>query len=93
MLATSKPETSLAANKIIIALTINRNNPKVSMVIGKVKKTKTGLTINCKSAKTTATQIAVLKLSNLTPLNIFGNKYTPTAVSSILNIPIIVTKF
>ena len=56
---TAKPSTNLSANKIIIALITNRNKPKVTIVAGKVKKTKSGRTNIFNSAITTATIMAV----------------------------------
>lgn len=59
---------------MMIALTINRNSPKVKMVIGSVRNTRIGRTKNCNNASTIATRMAVENLSKVTPLNIFGNK-------------------
>ena len=59
ILLTEKPSINLLANKIIKALMTNKNNPKVTMVIGKVKITKIGFTIRFKIDSTTATKIAV----------------------------------
>lgn len=74
MLATSNPETKYAVIRIMMALTINKNNPSVKMVIGRVRNTKIGRTKNCSNASTIATRMAVENLSKVTPLNIFGNK-------------------
>ncbi len=57
-LETAKPSTNLSANKIIQALITNKNNPKVTMVAGKVKKIKIGRTNIFNSDITTATIIA-----------------------------------
>ena len=54
---TSKPSTSWSANKIMHALITKRNNPKVIMVAGKVKKIKSGRTNIFRSDITTATII------------------------------------
>lgn len=43
------------------ALITSRNKPKVTIVIGKVKITKTGLTRRFKTDNTTATKSAVVK--------------------------------
>ena len=58
ILLTEKPSINLSANSIIKALTINKNKPKVSMVIGNVKITKIGFTNTFKTAKIIATMIA-----------------------------------
>lgn len=60
MLLTEKPSINLSANKIIKALITSKNNPKVTMVIGKVKMTKIGFTNRFKTDSTTATIIAVM---------------------------------
>lgn len=52
---------------MIIALITNRNNPRVKMVIGKVKKTKIGFTIAFKIARTIATIIDDFMFSTKTP--------------------------
>lgn len=59
MLLTEKPGINLSASKIINALMTNKNRPKVTMVIGKVKITKMGFTNRFKTDKTAATTIAV----------------------------------
>lgn len=58
MVATSKPLTKYPAINMIIALIIRRKSPKVSMVIGRVKITNIGFTINRSNAITTATMMA-----------------------------------
>lgn len=60
MLLTEKPSINLSANNIIKALIIKRNKPKVIMVIGNVKMTKTGFTKRFKTDNTTATIRAVI---------------------------------
>lgn len=55
---TTKPSTNLSANKMIIALITNKNNPKVTIVAGSVKKTKSGRTNIFNSDITIATIIA-----------------------------------
>lgn len=60
------PSTSLEHNKIINALMANKNNPSVTMVTGKVKITKIGLTKILSNPKTTATIKAVVKSATST---------------------------
>ena len=60
ILLTENPSINLSANKMIKALIINRNNPKVTIVIGKVKITKTGFTNTFRTAKTKATTMALI---------------------------------
>ena len=55
---TAKPSTNLSANKIIQALITNKNNPKVTIVAGSVKKIKSGRTNIFSKEITTATIIA-----------------------------------
>ncbi|GAA3602150.1 hypothetical protein GCM10022396_19540 [Flavivirga amylovorans] len=59
MLFTEKPSINLSANKIINALIISKNKPKVTTVIGKVRTIKTGFTNRFNIDNTTATIIAV----------------------------------
>jgi len=54
------PFISLAASKIISALITKRKRPSVITVIGRVSKTKIGLTIAFKQASTKANIIAVV---------------------------------
>lgn len=61
--STLKPPTIFAHNKIKIALITNKNNPKVKMVTGSVKRTSIGLTNTFSSPKTMATIIEVVKFS------------------------------
>ena len=63
ILLTENPSINLSANKIIKAFITNRNKPKVTMVIGKVKIIKTGFTYTFKTPKTTATIRALIKIS------------------------------
>ena len=65
---------------MMIALIANKNNPKVTTVIGKVKNTKTGLTMAFKIAKTTATIIDDVMFSTETPPINFEMIITKTAV-------------
>ena len=60
ILLTEKPSINLSANNIIKALTIKRNSPKVTMVMGNVKITKTGFTKRFSTDSTTATISAVI---------------------------------
>ena len=64
--STVKPPIKLLANRIMIALIIKRNKPSVMMVTGKVRMTKIGFTMKFNKLKTTATIIAVKKLSTFT---------------------------
>ena len=59
MLLTEKPSINLSAKRIIKALIISKNKPKVTMVIGKVNMTSIGLTNKFKIERTKATIIAV----------------------------------
>ena len=51
---TAKPFINLAAKRMITALITKRNKPKVIMVIGKVKMTKSGFIKASNTANTTA---------------------------------------
>ena len=55
---TAKPSINLSANKIIMALMTNKNNPKVIIVIGKVNIISNGLTKIRKRPNTIATKMA-----------------------------------
>lgn len=55
IVATSKLSTKYPAIKIMIAFIISKKSPKVTIVIGSVKITKIGLTINRNNAITIAT--------------------------------------
>ncbi len=59
ILLTENPPTKASASRIINALTINKNSPNVSMVIGKVRIIKIGLTRKFNKLKTSATITAV----------------------------------
>ena len=65
---------------------INKNNPSVKMVTGKVKTIRIGFTIKFKSDNTMATIIEVVKLSTFTPGKNRAIIITKTAVKSILKI-------
>jgi len=60
ILATLKPVIRLSANKISIALIINKKRPKVIMVTGSVRITKMGLTKKFRRLNTRATIRAVV---------------------------------
>jgi hypothetical protein len=60
ILETPKPSINRSANKIIMAFIINKNNPKVRIVIGRVKIINSGFTNTFKIAITAATIIAVV---------------------------------
>lgn len=68
---TSKPSTSLSVIKIIMVLMTSKNKPKVSSVIGKVKKTSIGFTMAFRKARTAATITAIIMFSTYTPGRIF----------------------
>lgn len=57
---TSKPSTNLSQIKMITAFITNKKSPKVTIVTGKVKKTKIGFTKTLSSPKTAATVIDVV---------------------------------
>lgn len=61
--STLKPPTMLSHNNIIRALIINKNNPNVKNVIGKVRMIKIGLIKILSKPKTIATNKAVVKLA------------------------------
>ena len=56
---TSKPSMKNPASSIISALMTSKNSPKVTIVTGRVKMTKIGLTKKFNKLNTTATKIAV----------------------------------
>ncbi len=72
-----------------MALIINKNNPKVTIVMGKVKMTSIGLTSNRNKAMTIATIIAEPYPSTCTPGRIFAKTTTARAVRSNLIISFI----
>lgn len=63
------------------ALMISRKRPKVTMVMGKVRKTRIGLTVILKRAKTTATTMAVQNPSTAIPGRILARRTTAIAES------------
>ena len=62
-----KPGTRYSANKTKNTLIINKNKPKVSRVIGKVKNTRIGFIKVFNTPNTTAIIAAVTKESTNTP--------------------------
>jgi len=87
MLETPNPSIKLSASKMIKALIINKNNPKVKIVIGKVKITKSGLTKMFNTANTTATiNGVVMESSRETPGKSLAIIITATAVRTSFNI-------
>tara|TARA_R110000823_G_scaffold315139_1_gene445881 strand:- start:299 stop:622 length:324 start_codon:yes stop_codon:yes gene_type:complete len=89
MLLTVKPSISLSARRIIIAFIISKKRPKVTMVTGRVKITKIGFTKKFSKLRTTATIIAVIKLSTETLGKTFDKIITDKALKSILRISFI----
>ena len=85
MLPTAKPSISLSANKIIMALMNKRKRPKVTMVTGRVKITRTGFTRRFNKLSTMATITAVIKVSTDTFGNTLAKIITARALKSILN--------
>ena len=60
ILETPNPSINLSASKIIMALIMSKNKPRVTMVIGRVKIMRIGLTKTFNIAITAATIIAVV---------------------------------
>ena len=58
MLSTENPSINLSAKRIINPFITNKNKPKVRMVTGKVKMTKSGFTKRFRIDNTSATIIA-----------------------------------
>ena len=58
MLSTENPVINLSAKRIINPFITNKNKPKVTMVTGSVKTTKSGFTKRLRTDKTSATIIA-----------------------------------
>ena len=80
---TAKPSTKLSASKIIIAFITNKNKPKVTIVAGNVKNTKSGLTNIFSKAITIATIIAEPYPETETPGKILDSNITANAVNRI----------
>ena len=94
-IAHQKPSTTILSinlSEIIIinAFITSRNNPRVTIVIGKVKKTSMGFTIAFKTAKIIAKTMAEEKLFIWTPDKTFVK---PKATNAVINIRIIKFKF
>jgi len=64
---TVNPGTTALTIRIIIPLIIKVNIPKVKILIGRVRMTRTGLIIALIMPRTKATTIAVKKLATFTP--------------------------
>jgi hypothetical protein len=86
MVATWNPDTKYPAIVIMIALTISRNNPRVTMVNGRVKRIRIGFTNNLSRAKTIATITAVPNPSTQIPGSISDKTITAMAVNNNLKI-------
>ena len=67
--STLKPVTISPANRIMAALMIKRKTPRVRIVIGIVRITRMGLTIEFSNERTAATKMAVNTESIWTPLS------------------------
>ena len=89
-LVTTNPPTKLAAIKMMMAFITKRNNPKVTIVAGNVKKIKSGLTNMFKMAMANATQIAVEIAAISTPGKIPAKANTANAVKTIFRIKFII---
>ena len=80
---TRNPGTIALTKRITIPLITNVNNPRVKILIGRVKIISIGLIIALIMPKTTATTIAVKKLSTFTPGKIYAEITTANALSTI----------
>ncbi len=69
------PSNNLSANKIISALITKRKRPRVTTVIGNVRKTNIGFIMAFKQANTNAKIIAVVILEICTPDKILASTY------------------
>lgn len=87
---TANPSKKWSANRMIKAFMTSKNNPKVTIVIGKVRITRIGFNMAFKSARTIATIIAPVKPATSTPGRNFAKMTTATAVNSILMIKFMV---
>lgn len=74
---------------MIKAFIIRRKSPRVTTVIGKVRNTRIGLTINLNKARTIAAMMAVPYPSTSIPGSICANTTTATAVNKSLKISFI----
>jgi len=77
---TVKPFTSSLHSSIIIPLIMSKNNPRVSIVTGRVKNTSMGFIKMLSSPNTTATINAVMTLFTETPGKKYEIRSTNTAV-------------
>ena len=84
--STANPPTILVHNKIISALIMSKNKPKVNKVTGKVSKTRMGLMKTLSKPNTMATMTEVVKLATETPGMKWAMAITNTAVTKILRI-------
>ena len=83
ILETPKPSINLSAKSIIKAFTTSKNNPSVTIVIGKVSIIKIGLTNTFKIASTNATIRGVVNVSSIdTPGNNFAKITTAIALNT-----------
>jgi len=83
MFSTPKPATSLSASKMITALMIRRKRPKVRIVTGRVRITRTGFTMKLSKLRTMATIIAVIYESTYIPFKSLDKITTARALSKI----------
>lgn len=65
--ATTKPGVIAPASQMVIALITKRNSPKVTIVSGSVRRTKSGLTMALTSPNTIAAIAAAAKLVTMKP--------------------------
>lgn len=90
-----KPGTITAANPKVIAFKINKNNPKVRIIKGKVKNVRMGSNIAFNTPKTAAEIAAFPKPSTSIPKN--GNleiiKKLTAVTNQVMMIPTIVIPF
>lgn len=80
---TAKPSINLSANKMIQALIINKNKPKVTKVAGRVNKMSNGRTNRFSKEITTATITAERYPATDIPGKIFAKTITAKAVNKI----------
>jgi hypothetical protein len=79
---TSKPGTNSAAMITSIALITRVKSPRVKKVIGKVRKTRIGLTKVLSVPRTTATIAAVINVSTSTPGSMYAAENTASVFKS-----------
>ena len=84
--ATTKPPTRLPAKQMIIALITSKNNPKVTTVIGSVKKIKIGFKKAFNKLMTTATITAVPKFLTEIPQSSIKKAASIIANADIINL-------